>query len=205
MVYHQTWGLGKVSWATPKLLAQNSDGSLYLRYWSDLDNLKTDELFSEAAVTSQTDEKRWQLELFGPDASDMMLSCSIDCGNAEAATVLWHHCPGKLSVASGLKVRPKQKTVEMVRVEYLYTVNQFNADTYSTYVRDDYVDPSLISEKMHIKMIVRAHQAEVYLKDIWVFSMDMTDLPTFGGFGLLVEHGSAALHGVTVSALEPLT
>ena len=214
LLYHQTWGLGKTSWGTPKVVKQTTNGDLFLTYWPDLDTLKTGTLFHAPHITSEPTPyisatgivitRARSLELFGPDVSDMMLVCKVDLGEAKSATLVWHHQPGNQSIATGLKIVPQKSVFQMIRLEYLESVTKFKSDTYNTYIRDDYTDPSMISTEIAVRIISRAQQVEVYINDIWVFSMDASDLPPEGGFGLLAENGAAAVRDLTIFSLEPL-
>ena len=214
LLYHQTWGLGKTCWGTPKLIKQTTSGDLILAFWPDLDTLKTGAQFHKPLITSEPTpymsatgimiHRARSLELFGPDVSDMMLECKVDLSQAKSATLVWHHQPGNQSIATGLKMVPQESVFQMVRLEYLESVAKFKSDTFNTYIRDDYTDPSMISTEISVRIISRAHQVEVYINDIWVFSMDVSDLPSDGGFGLLAENGAAAVRDLTIFSLEPL-
>jgi hypothetical protein len=205
LLYHQTWGEGKVSWATPKLVSQDADGNLVLRYWSDLDVLLSDAAmanghFSVAAAPDET-----ALELIDTTIADFMLTCSADVSQADSATLLWHVRPGSTVVASGLHIDSRENTISLVEVRYLEeSVRRFNSNTYSRYLRDDYVFDTLDCADLRIRIISRAHQVEIYIDDVWLFSMDMSDLPPSGRFGILCDSGQLHLSDVTISELEPL-
>jgi sucrose-6-phosphate hydrolase SacC (GH32 family) len=205
LLYHQTWGEGKVSWATPKLVNQDADGSLVLRYWPDLDRLITgaatvNRNFSVHAASDET-----ACELIDTTVADFMLTCTADVSHANSATLLWHVRPGSTVVASGLHIDSGKNTISMVEVRYLeQSVRRFNGNTYSRYLRDNYAFGTLDCGNLQIRIISRAHQAEVYINDVWVFSMDMSDLPSSGQFGILCDSGQTHLSEVVISELEPL-
>jgi hypothetical protein len=205
LLYHQTWGEGKVSWATPKLVSQDADGNLVLRYWSNLDALisaaaMANGHFSVAAAPDET-----ALELIDTTIEDFMLTCSADVSLADGATLLWHVRSGSTVVTSGLHIDSRQNTISLVEVRYLEeSVRRFNSNTYSRYLRDDYVFDTLDSRNLRIRIISRAHQVEVYIDDVWLFSMDMSDLPSSGQFGILCDSGQLHLSDVMISELEPL-
>ena len=212
LLYHHTWGEGKVSWATPKLVSQDVDKSLVLRYWPDLDQLITgtaavNRHFSVHAASNET-----TCELIDTTVTDFMLTCTADLSHANSTTLLWHIRPvrhsdrsGSTVVASGLHIDSEQNTLSMMEVRYLeQSIRRFNGNTYSRYLRDNYSFGVLDCRKLRIRIISRAHQAEVYINDVWVFSMDMSDLPSSGQFGILCDSGQTHFSEVVISELEPL-
>ena len=56
LLYHQTWGNGTVSWATPKLIVQDEEKRLHLRYWPQLDTLKTRCIADIESIRVQADQ-----------------------------------------------------------------------------------------------------------------------------------------------------
>lgn len=83
-------------------------------------------------------------------------------------------------------------------------ISHFQGNTYTHTVRDDIVDEGMDFRQIHVRILSRAHQVEVYLNDRWVFSMDMTGLPVAGGFGFLAESGVLTVTKSEVYALEHL-
>lgn len=212
LLYHHTWGEGKVSWATPKLITQDVNDNLVLRYWPDLDRLITgaatvNRNFSVHAASNET-----ACELIDTTVEDFMLTCTADVSHANSATLLWHvqpvrhsHRAGSTIVASGLHIDPKQNTISMMEVRYLeQSIRRFNGNTYPRYLRDNYAFGTLNCGNLQIRIISRAHQVEIYINDVWVFSMDMSDLPLSGQFGILCDSGQTHLSEVVISELEPL-
>ena len=205
LLYHHTWGLGTVCWGTPKLVKQQEAGDLSLEYWPELDRLKTGVVYQKARLTSEPKQLSNALELFGPETADFLIECTVDMSGRATATLLWHHKPDRLSVATGLKIIPGESSVEMVRLEYLEEgIRRFNADTYYSYRRDTYTNPSLISDRVNVRILSRAHQVEIYLNGTWIFSMDVSDLPAEGNFGMLAENGLAQIEDMMVYSLEPI-
>lgn len=205
LLYHQTWGQGKVSWATPKLVSQDADGGLVLEYWPDLDGLVTGAAMANRGFSVQAPTDETAFEPIDTTIEDFMLTCTADVSHADSAALLWHVRPGSTVVASGLHIDSRQNAVSIVEVRYLeQSVRRFNAKTYSRYLRDDYLFDTLDSGNLQIRIISRAHQVEIYIDDVWVFSMDMSDLPSSGQFGILCDSGQLHLSDVTISELEPL-
>ena len=92
-----------------------------------------------------------------------------------------------------------------MEVRYLeQSIRRFNGNTYPRYLRDNYAFGTLNCGKLQIRIISRAHQVEIYINDVWVFSMDMSDLPLSGQFGILCDSGQTHLSEVVISELEPL-
>ena len=151
-------------------------------------------------------------ELIDTTVEDFMLTCTADVSHANSATLLWHvqpvrhsHRAGSTIVASGLHIDPKQNTISMMEVRYLeQSIRRFNGNTYPRYLRDNYAFGTLNCGKLQIRIISRAHQVEIYINDVWVFSMDMSDLPLSGQFGILCDSGQTHLSEVVISELEPL-
>jgi len=52
--------------------------------------------------------------------------------------------------------------------------------------------------------MVRAHIAEVYLNDTWLFCTEVADLPTHGDVGVMVDSGQVVVTDLEVKKLEPI-
>jgi beta-fructofuranosidase len=205
LLYHHTWGRGKVSWATPKLINSNPDGSLGLRYWPRLDTLITKTALNVPSLAVVAKPGAPELTKLDIECSDFMFTCTIDFSRADEATLLWHLHSDLVSVASGLQIDLRQGSLSMTEVRFSErSIEEFNGNTYLRHLRDDIARHFASNEKIAIRIISRAHQVEVYVDDAWVFSMDMSDLPASGGFGFLVDSGELRIENVVVSELEEL-
>ena len=205
LLYHHTWGHGPVSWATPKKVVQNGDGSLSLEYWSRLDTLVEKTLLHDSIVTVEADPGKSALQVLDVSCADFMFTGILEHTRAEPVTLLWHIHRGPMTVASGLDIDARNDTISVSEIRYdKRSIDDFNGNTYLRYRRDDIVRSDPKSQEIHIRIISRAHQVEIYIDDGWVFSMDMSDLPSKGTFGLLADSGSARLKEVTISVLEDL-
>jgi len=89
LLYHHTWGDGPVNWGTLKEVHQNQDGSLCLKYWSDLDLLATETLMKTDRFTLEAVRDTRKLRMFNIDASDIMVTCTLDLSKANAAALIW--------------------------------------------------------------------------------------------------------------------
>ena len=134
-----------------------------------------------------------------------MLTCTLDVSKVESATIIWHLQTGGRAIASGLHVLPGANTIAMVEVQYPgRSIKDFNANTFHRYLRDDYMPEAPLSNHIACRILSRKHQAEIYIDDIWAFSMDMSDLPAAGEMGFLCSSGALDVTNVKVFELEAL-
>ena len=177
LLYHQNWGDSKyVSWSTPKLLLKDKNNELYLKYWPALDTLKTKLLFEQKSFSIKPDEG-WRHEAQGIDikASDFMLTCGIRIKDAKSFSIFWRMLTHKIKNKKnnrfsldhktvkippyGLKIEPKKGAFSIVQLEPKL---RFNGDTCHTYLKDKYINKELYSEKLQLRLMVRAGRSEIY-------------------------------------------
>ncbi|MCE5309757.1 MAG: hypothetical protein LLG20_19155 [Acidobacteriales bacterium] len=179
LLYSQTVG-GPVMWATPKVIRQNKDGSLWLGYWKDLDKLKARPL-SQVARASVKDGSL----LLQKDAGDFMLECEIARGGAPKAGFVWREANSK---SSGMLLDRASGVAEVLE---------------NGKVIDDILVPGLGKRNQRIRVLVRAHRAELYVNDRWLFNWRMRSMPRSGALSLTASGGEARVSGLKISELEP--
>ena len=211
LLYQHTVG-GPVTWGTPKLVRQHPDGSLWLQYWPGLDKLVTKSLLDGTAkldtgeragpgtwtveggsVTGHSPDKASVLWL-PVTAADTMITLDLDAANAGRAGVVWRWDGKK---GAGMTIDRKARTVAVVTAAP-------QADGIGTTLVDDVEGVAMPDGPQHLRIVVRAHRAEVYVNDCWLLGVSLTDSPASGKIGLLVEGGAAAFSRLCIAELEAL-
>ncbi len=201
LLYHHTWGSwGKVSLATPKLLHQNSDGTLELRYWKDLAKLEEQVLFEQAEITSKVnkeDSREWKM-IEGITGKDMVITGKIKMGTSQAG-ITWHITGQK---AQGICFYPNKDKITIGEVEYISTTY---AKTIKNNFFDDYRKKGLLDGEFDVRIMVRSHMVEVYISDQLIFATAMLNTPDEGGgVGFWNEEGELLIRNLKISKLESL-
>jgi hypothetical protein len=209
LLYQHTAG-GPVTWGSVRLVRQYPDGTLWQQYWPGLDKLQTRTLLDGLAgvpVEQRTGPGTWAIRGgtaagTSPDkpsvlwlpvtASDTAITLTLDTSKAKSAGVVWRW-DGKRG--AGVTVSRVANTVAVVAVR---AVEGGIAAT----LLDDVTGVRMGDGPCHVRVLVRAHRAEVYLNDCWLFGISLTDSPRSGKIGLLVEAGSAAFSRLRIAASE---
>ena len=205
LLYHHTWGdvanldrldshPGGVCLGTFKLVDQNDDGTLVLKYWDGLDKLE-DKVLAEKdrLVADESREGYNRLNMVNVNAGDVMITCEIDMGTAKRAGLVFRNSVAVLLV-------PKSDTVSL---EYLKFKNNYNANTILTLLRDDFQQDGIASGKKHIRVMTRAHMVDVYVDNQWIFSTEIINAPKNGNVGMLVSGGKATISNLRIVELKP--
>ena len=180
LLYSQTVG-GPVTWATPKVIRQKKDGSLWLSYWSGVDKLAVRPLrqHSKASVKDGS-------LLLQKDAGDFMLRCELHRGGAPKAGFVWRAANAK---SSG---------VVFDRANNMVSILENGA------VIDDIQVAGLGKHRQRICVLVRAHRAELYVNDRWLFNWRLKSMPRSGALSLTASGGRARVCRLRLTELEPL-
>lgn len=212
LLYHHTVG-GAVTWGTVKRVRQNADGTLWLQYWSGLDKLITKALLAslkDVTPEQQTGQGKWSVRksvaigessgkpsvLWLPiTASDFMLTCKIEM-NAKSAGVVWRW-DGKAGCAVTLNREGNVVAVARAAAEQ---------DGIVTNVLDDISGAGNFTNRpQQLRVLVRAHRAEIYLNDRWLFGISLTESPPTGKIGLMTDGGATTFRRLRVDEIEPLS
>ncbi len=207
LLYHHTWGATVITWATPKVVHQDENGNLMLKYWSDLDTLETRTLLQQDCISCEAQEGRQAVKLLDVKAADAMISFNIDISGAWCAGFFWRNKEviqkelGKIESAVGLMFNKEADTVSVVNVK---RTKLFNASTILCSLKDDYQQAGLMEKALHVRILVRAHMAEIYINEQWIFCLDISDAPKNGNMGVLVESGKVIISNLRIAKLKPL-
>ena len=207
LLYHHTWGSSVVTWGTPKVVHQNGDGTLALRYWSDLNALETHTLLEQDRVTCEAKEGQKAVRMLDVEAEDAMITFTLELDTARCAGLFWRNQEmrpkglGLIESGVGLTLDRKSDMVSVVNVE---RPKLFNATTVLCHLKDDYHEAGVATGPQQVRILVRAHMAEVYINERWVFCIDISDVPDSGNMGMLVESGSATITNLRVAEIKPL-
>ncbi len=219
LVYSYTCGVPFTRPATigvPRLLHQNEDGTLWLQYWPGLNKLETKTLVDGARLAEMDLGNRlgsgtWtvqgnQLQGASPEnetsvlwlpfenLDSYMLTGMLDLSHAQTVAVLsrWN---GK-QAGSVLFDVPS----DTVHVGF----HQESGNTIEFKSHDAVKNLQLTSGPQHVRIMIRAWRAEVYINDHWVFGTSIDEMPEKGGIGLAVKSGSATFTDLRVAEIEPL-
>lgn len=207
LLYHHTWGTGLVTWGTPKVIHQNRDGTLTLKYWSDLETLETRTLLEQDCVTCEAREGQKAVNMLDVEAVDAMVSFTLNLDSARSAGLFWRNNQvnrkglGTAESAVGSIINRESDTVSIVNVE---CPKQFNSTTILCHLKDDYHQRNIAKGAQHVRILVRMHMAEVYINEQWIFCIDISDAPEGGNIGMLVESGKATITDLRVAEIKPL-
>ena len=177
LLYSQTVG-GPVTWATPKVIRQNQDGSLWLGYWSGLDKLVARSLVQKSGVRVRDGSVP-----LVKDAGDFMLECELRPGGAPKAGFSWREANGK---SSG---------VVLDRASGVIAVMENGA------VIDDIRVAGFGKRAQRVRALVRGHRAEVYLNDRWLFNWRLKSMPRSGAVSLNATGGEARFTRLRLSEM----
>jgi hypothetical protein len=211
LLYHHTAG-GPVTWAVPKLVRQNPDGTLRLQYWPGVNKLETRVLFEkpaslegcepapgngwsvqDGAIVGHSDGGYWAVLWLPFETANAMITCTIDA--AKCAGISWRH---KDRPAPALTLDKEKDTARL---------SDFAFAGYGTSgsLIDECRGVGLGSGSWQVRILVRAHRAEIYVNDRWIFGASFTDMASRGRIGLLVgENASAAFRDLRIAEIEPL-
>jgi len=211
LLYHHTAG-GPVTWAAPKIVRQHDDGQLWLQYWDGLEGLEAQVLLDDLGgvpATEATGPASWQVTggaitaqsaeqasaLWLPvEAEDVMITCDPDPGAGRQAGLVWRWDGAK---GAAVILSPASDSVAIAEV-------RSTEDGLEWSVLDDIEGVGLGESVAQLRVMVRAHRAEVYVNDRWLFGISLTESPTAGKLGLLVAGGEATFRALRVAELEPL-
>lgn len=217
LLYHHTAG-GPVTWATPKLVRQYDDGTLWLKCWPGLAKLETRTLLDGVKGISTDDtvaEGKWSVQgdrltgrapkgkrsvlWLGVSAANAAITCKVDWNDAEAVGLIWRWDGKK---GAGLSLRRETDIAAIVNVAAA------GSKAPGLKLVDGYqglkTHPSDKPGVNHVRVLVRAHRVEVYVNDRWIFGASLTDSPPTGRIGLLVEGGSGVFSELRIAEIEPM-
>jgi len=199
LLYHQNWGEQRVDWSTPKLVRQDANDGLVLKYWPALDCLKTREILKEDSLSLKPKpSERYYRRILKTMAGDFMLTCDIRIQDAESLSVFWR----RNATPFGLKIEPRSGTFSVVQ---LYPwLGKFNSQTYRTMPQDQYTNKDLCTETIALRLMVRKGRSEIYINDRWIFNVGLKGIPDEGDFSFLVDSGEAVVGHLRIHELEPL-
>ncbi len=204
ILYYHNCG-ERPSLGAPKIVHQNEDGSIELRYWDVLAALETgaavyglgaarnlgagwtlaDDVIKGAASGSLL---RGTL---GPPLADLHLDCAIElASNSRAGVVFRHDDAANRGLA--LVLDEPSSSVEIARLTggELSTIDIWRS-----------AEP--LSMRRSIRVFARSEFADCYLDDRLIFSTVIDDAPRSGRAGFLVASGSARFSNPRLASLEP--
>ena len=149
------------------------------------------------------------------EAVDAMISFTLNIDSARSAGLFWRNNQvnrkglGTVESAVGLIINRESEmnspagssTISIVNVE---CPKQFNSTTILCHLKDDYHQRNIAKGAQHVRILVRAHKAEVYINEQWIFCIDISDAPEGGNIGMLVESGKATITHLRVAEINPL-
>ncbi|HBP38553.1 MAG TPA: hypothetical protein DD640_07405 [Clostridiales bacterium] len=209
LLYHQTFGEGRpIVWGFPKAVRQINHEEIKLYFWENLCVLKDSILHEQSSLSCSSAPGKINLKMLNVHASDLMVTFSLDYGSVSEAGIVWHFAELRpkgpetnTESGVGLLINPGLDLISMVNVR---RIRNFGSDTVICCLRDDFSGFGLSQGLLQVRILVRAHMAEIYLNDQWIFSMDISDVPRKGDMGILVKSGSAVIHDLCISSLKPL-
>jgi beta-fructofuranosidase len=206
LLYHHTWG-SSVTWGTPKLIHQERDDTLALKYWSDLDKLETRTLLEQDRIVCEAADRQSAIHKLDVQASDMMITFTINLSAAQSAGLFWRNGEtnrkglGTIESAAGLILDGSSDTVSIVKVD---RPTSFFATTILCHPKDDYHQQKIAGSPQHIRILVRSHMAEVYINEKWLFCTDISDAPESGSIGMIAGSGEAVITDLRIAEIKPL-
>jgi len=212
LLYHHTAG-GPVTWGIPKVVRQDEDGGLWLEYWPGLKGLETRVLFEdpkaislddqtettgwtlqENAVTCRAEEGRTAAVWLPVTPADAMVACTVALDECASAGIVWRWDGER---GAGLTVNRETDTAAVGAIALV------DGALVSTLI-DDCSAIEAAAGSRHLRVVIRAHRAEVYIDDRWIFGTSLPDLPATGRIGLLAQSGAATFTDLRVAELEKL-
>jgi hypothetical protein len=196
------------TWAAPKRLDVEPDGSLAVRYWPGLSRLETRPLVEQDAVAlshgvagathvlaeDATDvhlharvkyhgEGRCGAVLRATEGRGLMVSLDFELGQVEIGVVAWHDTFGWGADLTNFLGAPRHdRTTRAV------------LDTCRRHMEED--------QPYVLRCLVRGEHLEVYVDDRWVFTTHVPDAPRRGRVELFAERGTGRFEAVRLHELE---
>jgi hypothetical protein len=199
LLYHHTWGdFGKVALATPKLLHQNSDGTLELRFWENLTKLEEKLLFEQAEIklrVKEEDSREWKM-IEGIAGKDIVITGKIKMIGTSRAGLTWHIRGQK---AQCISFYPNEDKITIGEVEHR---NSFYARTIKNNIFDDYKKKGLLDGEFDVRIMVRSYMVEVYINDRLIFATAINTVEEGGGVGFWSDKGDFIINDFKVLMLE---
>lgn len=234
LLYHHICSSKGSAFASPKVIRQNQDQTLSLKYYPFAEQLEKSmlvEKFDNIPHTRETDQGQWKYEkgrLIGT-APAMGTAAVI----AEKIKNIHLQCSFKMltGAAGGFVVRTKgdfdpeefisptegvaiifDYERQMVRIEKLkfISLQGWGPSTGEFMAGKSKLESDSCKYefrhglKYRVRCIVRDEFFEVYLDDNWIFSISMTDAPTTGGVDCFVERGTGEFSDIRLASIECL-
>ena len=223
LLYHQVGDsdIARTAWGTPKIIRTNSDGTLRLEYFPSLNELETDVLvssFKDIPPPETTDMGMWirgddgfigtncvagtSCKLIA-DASDFHLRCTVSSLTACCAGIVLRETNKKTGVIILMDFENQRLQIGKSEVPPVYNYahgllglrcHVYDSRKYCLHMNQSY----------ELRCLFRNEFFEVYINDIWVFTVCLPDAPKSGAISLYVERGKAEFNTLRLAQLEPL-
>ena len=201
LLYHHTWGeWDKVCLGTPKLVHQNSNGTLELRFWEDMEKLKSKLLFKKQKIdckVSQEESRKWET-LKDINVKDLVISCKVNIENTSKAGINWHVKGNK---AQGICFYPNDNKITIGETQH---ITSLKSNTIKNIIFDDFTKEDLINGEFDLRILSRGHMVELYINNKWIFSTSMLGTPEEGGVGYWSDAGEMKIRDLKIFEIEPL-
>ena len=201
LLYHHTWGEGgKVCLGTPKLVHQNIDGTLELRFWKDLEKLQDKLLFENQEITfkvSKEESRKWE-QLKDINAKDFVISCKVNLGKTQKAGITWHVEENK---SKGIVFYPEKNKITIGEIQY---TNELYANSIKNNILDDFTKENFLNGEFDLRIMSREHMVEVYVNDKLIFATSMIGSPQEGGIGYWSEEGEMIINNLSIFKMETM-
>jgi len=203
ILYYQNCGPRPAEGA-PKIIRQNTDGTLWLQYWDGLAGLETGVILDKVTSGEQTGYD-WKMDgnrlighkdygisgyLLSPVIKDINLTCTVNIENGNRAAVLFRH-DENMGKGSAVILDAKSGNVEIARTENGQSVMQ---DTMLLGIKagKDYT----------VRIFARSEFADCYVDDRFIFSTVVDDTQLSGKVGFAVDSGIASFYDLRIASLE---
>ncbi len=198
------------TWAAPKRLDVEPDGTLTVRYWDGLAALERRTVVEAASaeithgvagaaetvardladlhVTARLryrGDGRCGVVVRSADGSGVMLSLDFQLGAAEIGVGRRHDLFGWGADVTGFAMHPPQRD--------------------QRFVLDRCALPLELDRDYELRILARGEHVEAYLDGRWLFTTHVPEAPARGDVELLTERGRATFHDVCIAELEPWT
>ncbi len=220
LLYHHTvhgWLKGccehPVTWGIPKVIRQSEDGTLWLGYWPNLNQLETSAVitgFDGVSVQESMGKGVWttakeKISCRSPEQADSilwlpyagshsMITCTLRAQPAQAAGIVFRWDGER---GTGLILEEKTDSLALVQIK---AVDHLPVSE----LIDHYQGLGMADHPQNIRLLIHSHRVEVYVNDRWFFSTSILDAPAQGRVGLLVRQGTAEFSGFRMAELESL-
>ena len=216
LLYHHIRA-DRSTWGAPKMIGQNEDGTLYLRYMLLLEKLETGtmlESIDAIDALAVSDLGIWRREGAAVTGRADVLASS--CKIARSVADLHLSCRLKIVAGSraGVMLRNADHTGVHVMLDHEHQRAQIGMGTCDVYVYGDRpivettVDTCSLrldhGTTYHLRCFARDEHFEVYLDDRWLFTAVLNDAAKAGDVDLYVERGQVAVSDIRLAAIEPL-